>query len=129
MRLLLDTHFVQRLVAEPNKITRQEHMLMSRNDLVVSSVSIWEFRIKWDKHGANSQRRDLLDPATAMRFITQNEVELAPLTGTDCSAVLAVPIEHHDPFDIMLLVHAQCLDARLLTRDSVLLDHSLAISA
>lgn len=129
MRLLLDTHFVQRLVAEPAKITRQEHALMSRNDLVVSSVSIWEFRIKWDKHGGNLRRRDLLDPAKAMRFITENEVALAPLTGEVCAASLAVPIEHHDPFDVMLLVHAQCLGARLLTRDSALIDHPLAISA
>ncbi|MFC3579808.1 type II toxin-antitoxin system VapC family toxin [Sphingomonas hylomeconis] len=128
MRILLDTHFVQRLVAEPTKISRSEHALMSRNDLVVSSVSIWEFRIKWDKHGG-MRRRDLLDPHKALQFVIDNEMELAPLTGTDCAASLDVAIDHHDPFDVMLLVHAQCLGARLLTRDTRLLDHPLAISA
>jgi PIN domain nuclease of toxin-antitoxin system len=35
---------------------------------------------------------------------------------------------HKDPFDEMLLIHAQQLGARFLTRDRLLVDHPLAIS-
>jgi len=127
MRLLLDTHFVQHLVAEPNKLSRRENALISRSDIVVSALSIWEFRIKWEKHSGNRRRTDLLDPVKAMRFIVDNEIELAPLTGADCATVLDPPVPHRDPFDEMLLIHAQRLGAKLLTRDRALQGHPLVV--
>lgn len=127
MRLLLDTHLVQRLVKEPEKISRREHALISRSDIVISALSIWEIRIKWQKHRGNKRRRDLLDPDAAMRFIVDNEIELAPMTGADCAATLDVPVPHRDPFDEMLLIHAQRLGAKLLTRDGELQGHPLVV--
>lgn len=127
MRVLLDTHFVQRLVAEPAKISRREHAVISRSDIVISAVSIWELRIKWQKHSGNRRRRDLLDPATALQFIIDNEIQLAPLTGEDCIVSLDRPVAHRDPFDEMLLIHAQRLGAKLLTRDGDLEGHPLVV--
>jgi len=129
VKLLLDTHFLQWIVTEPDQIARRERALISRSDIVVSPVSIWEMRIKSEKHDRNRRRLDLPDPVKAMRFIIDNEMNLVPLTGEECATPLDTPMAHHDPFDELLLVHAQCLGARLLTRDEKLIDHPLAISA
>jgi PIN domain nuclease of toxin-antitoxin system len=54
---------------------------------------------------------------------------LLPLTGEICATALDTPLPHDDPFDELLLIHAQYLGIKLLTRDTKLLDHPLAISA
>lgn len=130
MRLLLDTHFLSWMALAPKKIDRREQALISRSsELLVSAVTIFELRIKWDKFAPTRRRRnDLLDPATALDHIAGLGIELVPLTGEDCATLLDTAMAHHDPFDEMLLVHAQRIGARLLTRDTKLLDHPLAIS-
>lgn len=40
--------------------------------------------------------------------------------------MLAEDTPHNDPFDELLLAHAQALQAVLLTRDSDMIDHPLA---
>lgn len=126
--MLLDTHFLIWAAINPKKITPREQALMSRSDLLVSVVTILELRIKWQKFGGGSHRRtDLLDPAIALAHIAGNGIELAPLTGEDCAAALATPVSHRDPFDEMLLIHAQRLGAKLLTRDGDLQGHPLVV--
>lgn len=128
MRVLLDTHFLIWAATNPKKIDRREQALMSRSELLVSAISILELRIKWQKFGDNSRNRtDVLDPAIAFQHIVGNGWELAPLSGEDCAAALATPVPHRDPFDEMLLIHAQRLGAKLLTRDSELQGHPLVV--
>lgn len=130
MRVLLDTHFLIWVATAPNKISRHEQAIMARSELLASAMSILEMRIKWQKFGGSSRRRtDLLDPAIALAHIADNNIELAPMTGADCAASLDTPVPHRDPFDELLLIHAQRLGAKLLTRDAQLVDHPLAISA
>ena len=126
--MLLDTHFVIWLATEPQKISRREQSLMARSDLVVSAVSILELRLKWQKFGDDRRRRrDVIDPAIALAHIVDNEIDLAAMTGADCAATLDVPVPHRDPFDEMLLIHAQRLGAKLLTRDGDLQGHPLVV--
>lgn len=128
MRVLLDTHFLKWVATDPTKITRREQALMSRSDLVVSAMSILELRIKWQKfRGGRRRRTDLLDPMVALAHIASNGIELAPMTGEDCAASLDVPVPHRDPFDETLLIHAQRLGAKLLTRDGDLQGHPLVV--
>ena len=130
MRVLLDTHFLIWTATDPQKITRREQALITRSELIVSAVSIFELRLKWQKFGGGHHRRpDLIDPVVALALIAGNGIELAPLTGEDCAASLDVAVPHRDPFDEMLLIHAQRLGAKLLTRDADLHGHPLAISA
>ena len=49
-----------------------------------------------------------------------------PLVPDIAATPLSVPIAHKDPFDMLLLVHAQELGMKLLTRDEKLRDHPLA---
>lgn len=130
MRLLLDTHFLSWMALAPGKVHRSEQALISRSDLFVSTVTIFELRMKWNKFERSRPRRnDLLDPVKALEHIAGHGIDLVPLTGDDCATLLDTPIAHHDPFDEMLMVHAQRIGAKLLTRDEKLLDHPLAISA
>ena len=130
MRLLIDTHFLSWLSLKPKKIDRREMALMKRSELLVSVVSIQELRIKCVKFERTRHRRDdLLDPVEALRYIAENTLQLMPLTGEVCATALDTPLSHTDPFDEQLLIHAQYLGVRLLTRDTKLIGHPLAISA
>jgi PIN domain nuclease of toxin-antitoxin system len=131
MRLLLDTHILVWLATDRAQINRGERLLLEREDttLLFSVISIWELRVKWralDRHG---NRKGPLPPERALEFLQRSGLELVPLTGSDCAIQLSPPSTHPDPFDEMLLVHAQRLDAQLLTRDGHLRDHPRALIA
>ena len=130
MRLLLDTHILIWLIKDTRKLRPAEIALISSPDVEphVSVVTIWELRIKWQLFFAGGGRKGELDPADAIRFCSDNGVTIATLGPTDYAAPLIPPIAHTDPFDEMLLVHAQQLGATLLTRDERLLGHALAAS-
>ncbi len=124
MKILLDTHMLIWLARAPDRLKSRERNLLGdrRVRAFVSAVSIWELRLKWGR-GDVLHRDELLDPLVALEFSERRGFELAALTPSDCAAALASPIVHRDPFDEQLLIHAQQLDARLLTRDRLLVDH------
>jgi PIN domain nuclease of toxin-antitoxin system len=99
--------------------------LIADSDVHVSSVSIWELRLKWQKLDRHGRRKGTLDPDHALAYVVRSPIILAPLSGQDCAAFLPEPLAHNDPFDEMLLIHAQQLGAKLLTRDRLLLGHPL----
>lgn len=130
MRLLLDTHFLSWLALNPKKLDRAEAALMKRSELLVSTASIIELRIRWVKFADSRHRRDdLLDPAKSLEYVVERELELLPLSEEVRATSLDTPLPHDDPFDELLLIHAQYIGIKLLTRDTKLLDHPLAISA
>ena len=130
MKLLIDTHYLIWLATDPVEITTAEHALLGKNSgqVYVSPVSIWEVRLKWEALDRNGTRKGVLAPEIAMAYIEESDLKLVPLTGADCAMTLDPPITHKDPFDVMLLIHAQNLNARFLTRDRLLRAHPLAIS-
>lgn len=129
MRLLLDTHILEWLVRAPALLKAREHAVIAdpANVLLVSPVSIWEIRIKWEKWGSDGRRKGLLDPMIALSFIADSAIELTELSAADCAARLAPPLAHNDPFDQMLLIHAQRLGVKLLSRDAALAGHPLVV--
>lgn len=129
MRLLLDTHVLVWLANRPEKLSDAARDLLARpsNRAFVSSVSFWELRIKWNV-SREALRENLLDPVAAIPFAEQHGFELAVLAPADCIVSLEVKLEHRDPFDEQLLIHAQRLGAKLLTRDRRLIGHPLALS-
>ena len=126
MRLLLDTHILVWIVQNDQKLTAADRVLLAQPNaqFLISSTTIWELRIKWNGRRATS-RDGLLDPFEAIEFAERHRFELAALTASDCAASLETPLGHRDPFDEMLLIHAQRLDAKLLTHDRDLLGHPL----
>lgn len=131
MRLLLDTHFAVWLALERETLTTGERDLIANaeNLLFVSAVSLWELRIKWSRKFKSGDRKGPGDPQDIWRTLAILGVEALPLTPSHACISLNVPTENKDPFDEQLLVHAQELDMRLLTRYTMLINHPLAITA
>ena len=129
MRVLLDTHILLWMARSPQKLNRFERSILASEDasLLVSAISVWEIRIKWQKFDRHGVRKGEVSPDDALTYIALNDLELVPLSGADLTATLDPPLTHNDPFDEMLLVHAARHNARLLTRDQQLIGHPLAI--
>jgi PIN domain nuclease of toxin-antitoxin system len=126
--LLLDTHYVFAIAGSPGRLTGTEiNFLAAYPDrFVVSAVSIWEMRLKWDALHASGQRKGPLDPAQAMQILAGQNLDFLPLSAVHAATLLLEPISHTDPFDELLLVQAQVEGTKLLTRDARLAGHSLA---
>lgn len=127
MKLLLDTHILVWMINQPQQISRQEHRAILRASMrYASAVSFWEMRIKWNLRDRSGRRKGLVDPERAIAFAVQNDIEIVALIEQDSLCALTQTLSHRDPFDEMLIVQAQRLGAKLLTRDSLLVDHPLA---
>jgi PIN domain nuclease of toxin-antitoxin system len=131
VNLLLDTHYVFAIAGSPGRLTGHEiNFLASYTDrFVVSAVSLWEMRLKWDALHGSGDRKGPLDPAQAMQILAGQSVDFLPLTAAHAATSLHEPIQHRDPFDEILLVQAQMEGLKLLTRDAKLLGHSLTTRA
>jgi PIN domain nuclease of toxin-antitoxin system len=129
VKLLLDTQYLVWLALAPERVHPLELQAIeeSRSDVLVSSVSIWEMRLKWGKRHRSGARKGALDPEIAVRIVEKSGFTLVGLSAAQAAATLATPTSHGDPFDEQLLIQAQELRARLLTRDELLAVHPLAL--
>ncbi len=131
MKLLLDTHIVIWAALDPIALSERERGLMARADttLVLSAVAVWELRLKWHSFHISGSRKGPVDPGTVVRFAAAVGWTFLPLTAHHSAADLSLPLKHGDPFDELWLVQAQEEVMRLLTRDSKLAGHPLALAA
>jgi PIN domain nuclease of toxin-antitoxin system len=86
-------------------------------------------RIKWEKRFVSGERKGDANPQHVLATLRVMSVPIVDLDGDTVAASLSVPIDHSDPFDELLLIHAQQLQMRLLTRDEKLAGHPLALTA
>lgn len=130
MRVVLDTHFILWLMLSPARISKGEQAIIEAvAPLDISVVSLWEIRVKWNTMNRHGERKGEVSPAQAMIFADKTAMRIEPLKPRDWIAPLDPPLDHKDPFDEMLLTHAQQLGARLLTRDRRLAEHPIALVA
>ena len=129
MRLLVDTHILVWLATDHLHLNGRELSAIENEDstLLLSSVSLWELRTKVRSEVRRGVRMLDLDPSGAIALCARLDIAIAELHSSDTTLALAVEPPHGDPFDEMLLVHAQRLGARLLTRDRKLLGHPLSV--
>ena len=127
MKLVLDTHILIWLASDRTLLSARERAAIGdvANDLVASTISIWEIRTKLTVMARRGRHEASLDPAAILRFCRDREIDVISLDPEDCVTPLAFPIRHRDPFDEMILVHTHRIGARLLTRDRDLRDHPL----
>ena len=125
---MLDTHILAWLAIGRDRLTRHEReaIALHGGDLVVSTISIWELRLKWRSHPRRSAEDSLLTPDAALAFCEAREIPIIPFTAADAAHDLVPPPANSDPFDEALLGHAQRIGAALLTRDRNLVGHPLA---
>jgi PIN domain nuclease of toxin-antitoxin system len=130
LRLLLDTHIVIWAALDPTMLSGSERELMARADttLVLSAVAVWELRLKWHSFHISGSRKGPINPAVVVSFAEKIGWTFLPLTSHHAMAALIHPLPHKDPFDELLLVQAQEEAMRLLTRDSQVAFHPLALT-
>ena len=130
MRLLLDTHIVVWAALDPDALTAVERQHLARvgTQPVLSAVVVWELRLKWHSLHVSGARKGVIGPASVLSFAAAMDWHLLPLTAHHAAAVLDHPLDHKDPFDEVLLAQAQVEGLRLLTRDSKLIGHPLAVA-
>jgi PIN domain nuclease of toxin-antitoxin system len=129
LRLLLDTHIALWLSLEDERLSAGERSLLlsPKTQVAFSTVSIWELRLKWNSHFISGTRKGRASPDDALAVLRSAAYEEIALTADHAAAALANPLTHKDPFDELLLVQAQEEGMRLLTRDSKLAGHPLAV--
>ena len=122
MRLLLDTHALLWALAEPDRLDARarEALQDGRNEVLVSAASIWEIAIK---RAAGKLRApdDLLDVIAASGFGT------LAITAGHATLAGALPPNHRDPFDRMLVAQAQVESLTIVTRDQRLVAYDVDV--
>ena len=118
MRCLLDTHVFLWLQAEPERLGEALHTLADRaNEVLFSAVSAWEIAIK-----TALGRLCLPEPVVTYvpsRVHASGLTELA-VESSHALAVVNLPSHHRDPFDRLMMAHAQLLSLTLVTADTLL---------
>ncbi len=127
MKLLLDTHFVYAVTASMEGLSRAEKRFLEerRERLVVSAVSIWEMRLKWNARRRSGARKGPRDPEHALEILSDLELDFLPLMPVHGATPLETALEHADPFDELLVVQAQVEGMKLVSRDAQLEFHPL----
>jgi PIN domain nuclease of toxin-antitoxin system len=130
MKLLLDTHYAFALAGAPGRISPKEKRYLERQSsrLTLSVVSLWEAKIKWNAFDARGIRKGAMAPEMVHLVLTRLGLETLYLKPAHTFASLSPAIDHNDPFDEILLVQAQVEGMNLLTRDSRLVGHPLAVA-
>ena len=116
--ILLDTHAVlwwtrdnSELSTKAKKIVAQER---EKNELVVSSISIWEIVLLEKKKRLSFSRgvESWIERLAAMK-----EISIQPIDFSIARLAAALPYPYGDPADRFILATAQSLAIPLITKD------------
>ena len=115
MKLLLDTHLLLWVAAEPTKLSKKVRSLIldSDNDLFFSVASIWEIAIKSQLGRADFD----VDSHLLRRGLIDNGYLELTINAEHALTVMGLPPLHKDPFDRMLVAQATVEGFVLLTSD------------
>ena len=115
MKLLLDTHtFLWFLDDSPQLSQKGKALLEADNELLLSIASLWEIAIKL--------RLGKLTVAVPIEVLmtqqlTQNDIELLPITVAPLIVVSTLPLHHRDPFDRLLIAQAMVEQMPIVSAD------------
>jgi len=101
MKALLDTHTFLWAIADEGKLSRRAQQIYTgSNDLWLSVASLWEILIK-----VQAGRLPLPEPAGPylVRKLSQNRIEVLPITLDHVLKTESLPFHHRDPFDRMII--------------------------
>lgn len=118
MRLLLDTHVLLWVAAEPERLPTsvRERIQTLDNEVLFSAASIWELAIKQQ---IGRIALGVTPEELAKEAVRRGFEELA-VTSVHAAGVGHLPLHHRDPFDRLLIAQAVHEPARLLTADGTL---------
>jgi len=103
MKVLLDTHFVVWSILDPKKLVAEERkfLLESRNEIFVSTVSLWEISLKYSIKKFNFDKYPI---EQIVETIEESGFEIISLDKSDAITFYKLPrLPNKDPFDRMLV--------------------------
>jgi|SRR4029079_1538839 len=118
--IVLDTHSLLWWALDPDKLSRKAHKLLAeleRSGGFASAISIWELGIKVKR---GKLELPLSVEELARRIAQTGVVELLPVDTTTWLRSLALPWDHADPADRVIVATALIKDVPLLTKDSLM---------
>lgn len=119
MKLLLDTHVILWALEDSPRLPLyiRDLILDEKNEIYVSSVSLWEIAIKHKK-----QPNTMPYSASQIREYSQRAGYIFLSLGLDSIDMYEKYnfSMHNDPFDQMLVAQSACNNMRLLTHDDKL---------
>lgn len=124
MRLLVDTHIWIWLVDNPKRLGRRTaHRLASpRNEVLLSSVSVWEFITLARKDRFSKVR----DPVPWLeRALTGWPLTEAGMTWEIAKEAGRISLPNGDPADRLIVATARVLDCPLVTADDEIIASGL----
>ena len=117
-KLLMDTHVVLWVVAEPALLSSLASMAITRaEELYLSSASVWEIETKY-RRGKLDLAQDLIGQWNEL-LKAQNFKPL-PISLHHAALAGQFDMDHGDPFDRMLAAQAKIENLPLITKDEEL---------
>jgi PIN domain nuclease of toxin-antitoxin system len=116
--ILVDTHLVLWARVAPERLTTQERRALDdARSCYISAVSLWEIAILMALDRVARDQRLLAIP---------DGFDLLPVLPDHCKTLVALPRQHRDPFDRMLIAQARAEHLPLLTRDKAIIAYGAA---
>lgn len=118
MRVLADTHLLVWSAISPERLSAaaQASLEDPQNEVIFSTVSIWETAIKH----ARGRPDFILEPSTLRLGLLDVGYRELLITSEHAIAVTHLPPLHGDPFDRLLVAQARVEGLVLLTADTTL---------
>ncbi len=115
MDLLLDTHsFIWFLNGDEQLPQNLKNSIAdTTNDCFLSIASLWEIAIK-----SSLGKLELKGNFNRIAiFLTENDIEILPITFGHLQRLLQLPFHHRDPFDRIIIAQALTDGLPIATRD------------
>jgi PIN domain nuclease of toxin-antitoxin system len=127
VKLLLDTHILLWAAGQPEKLSEETRILLTKpeNSLFFSAASIWEIIIK-----LGLGREDFkVDPHRLRKMLVLHGYTELPITADHALKVQSLPLLHKDPFDRLLLAQSRVEGMLLLTGDAAVSQYQESVLA
>ena len=117
MRFLLDTNVLVFLLSAPSELSEKaSRVVRFEPDLYASMASLWEIGIK---QGLGKLRLGLTIPEIEEQCI-ERDIRILPIRSAAIERLKRLPDIHRDPFDRLLVAHAQEEGMAIVTRDKTI---------
>ena len=117
MKILLDTNSFLWFISGSERLSINARGLIAdlNNQLVLSSVSLWEIAIK-----VSIGKLELLQPYDQLipEQLEENDINILPIELIHLTTVVGLPFYHRDPFDRLIIAQAITEDLPIVSPDS-----------
>ncbi|NOQ34695.1 MAG: PIN domain-containing protein [Methylococcaceae bacterium] len=121
MNLLIDTHTFLWFVEGADELsdTAKNYILDDKNKIYISIVSLWEISIK------NSLGKLDIggEYATVINDVTDNDIEIMPISFQHTMIQNKLPFHHKDPFDRLIIAQGIAEQINIISKDSIFDDY------